>query len=262
VFGPYSEQDAAMDQARGRSVPAYHQDEHGAVHVYMTGNTRRAEGASDAVPPSLVKLRVVTAPGQPAHLAIARRQMELVFINPGSPVISSDGARDPVVWVLDENARRSAPLAGTDAPAPVLYALEGHTLELLWKSAPGQLRTSGKYNEPVFAQGVVVVGTDRIQAFGPGAPVRAQPRMVDDAAASVPQAPVAADSGLDGEALFKQRCAVCHDHPQGNIPPRAMLESRSRAYIVDTLTHGAMRAQAAGLSANDIDAIAGYLDGG
>ncbi|MCL6710663.1 ThuA domain-containing protein [Pseudomonas sp. R2.Fl] len=261
VFGPYSEQDAAMDQARGRSVPAYHQDEHGAVHVYMTGNTRRAEGAPDAVPPSLVKLRVVTAPGQPAHLAIARRQMELVFINPGSPVISSDGARDPIVWVLDENARRSAPLAGTDAPAPVLYALEGHTLELLWKSAPGQLRTSGKYNEPVFAQGVVVVGTDRIQAFGPGAPVRAQPRMVDDAAESVPQAPVAADSGLDGEALFKQRCAVCHDHPQGNIPPRAMLESRSRAYIVDTLTHGAMRAQAAGLSANDIDAIAGYLDG-
>jgi len=259
VFAPYSEQDAAMDQARGRSVPAYHRDDSGAIHVYMTGNTRRAEGSPDAIPPSLVKLRVVTAPGQPAHLAIARRQMELVFINPGSPVISSDSTRDPIVWVLDENARRSAPLAGPGPPAPVLYALDGHTLDLLWKSAPGQLHTSGKYNEPVFAHGAVVVGTDRIQAFGPGAPARVPSTVVADAAAVASQAAAVADSGLDGEALFKQRCAACHDHPQGNIPPRTLLESRSRAYIVDTLTHGAMRAQAAGLSANDIDAIAGYL---
>jgi len=256
VFGPYSEQDAAMDQARGRSVPANYRDGQGAVHVYLTGNTRRAEGSAEAVPPSLVKLRVATMPGQPAHLAVERRQMDLVLINPGSPVISSDGTRDPIVWVLDENARRSAPLAGADTPAPVLYAFDGDSLELLWKSAPGQLHTSGKYNEPVFAHGAVVVGTDRIQAFGPDAPARAKP--VGAAAASATRV-AAADSGLDGAALFQQRCAACHDHPQGNIPPRALLESRSRAYIVDTLTQGAMRAQASGLSANDIDAIAGYL---
>jgi cytochrome c553 len=52
---------------------------------------------------------------------------------------------------------------------------------------------------------------------------------------------------------------VCHDHPQGNIPPRQLIASRSHSRIVDTLTHGAMRAQAAGLSAHDIDAIARYL---
>lgn len=269
VFGPYSEQDAAMDQARGRSVPAQYRDARGVLHVYLTGNTRRAEGAADAVPPSLVRLRVVAEAGRPAYLAMERRQMDTVLLNPGSPVVSSDGARNPVVWVLDENARRSAPLAGRDAPAPVLYAFDGDTLELLWKSAPGQLPTSGKYNEPVFADGVVVVGTDRIQAFGPDAPVRpraAAPARTTDSAGRTgsravdasADAPLA-DSGLDGESLFRQRCAVCHDHPQGNIPPRALLESRSRAYLVDTLTHGVMRAQATGLSANDINAIAAYL---
>ncbi|MGX5731111.1 ThuA domain-containing protein [Pseudoxanthomonas beigongshangi] len=267
VFGPYSEQDAAMDQARGRSVPAYYRDGQGMIHVYMTGNTRRAEGSADAVPPSLVRLRVATTPGQPAHLAIERRQMEQVLINPGSPVVSSDGARDPIVWVLDENARRSAPLAGTDSPAPVLYAFDGKNLDLLWKSAPGELHTSGKYNEPVFADGVVVVGTDRIQAFGPDAPARVAKRGPVPADA-VPVAPrgadsstsvAVADSGLDGATLFQQRCAACHDHPQGNIPPRSLLESRSRAYIVDTLTLGAMRAQAAGLSRHDIEKIANHL---
>lgn len=269
VFGPYSEQDAAMDQARGRSVPANYRDGEGVVHVYLTGNTRRTEGSVEAVPPSLVQLRVTAAPGQPAHLAVERRQMDVVLINPGSPVISSDGTRNPVVWVLDENARRSAPLAGANTPAPVLYAFDGDSLELLWKSAPGQLHTSGKYNEPVFANGTVVVGTDRIQAFGPDAPARAEKAGAGQAnVAPAPRVPggagtstsvALADSGLDGETLFKQRCAACHDHPQGNIPPRSRLESRSRAYIVDTLTHGAMRAQAAGLSTNDIDAVAGYL---
>lgn len=271
VFGPYSERDAAMDQARGRSLPAYYRDGQGVIHVYLTGNTRRAEGSADAVPPSLVKLRVATPPGRPAYLAIERRQMEQVLLNPGSPVVSSEGARDPVVWVLDENARRSAPLAGADAPSPVLYAFDGDSLDLLWKSAPGQLHTSGKYNEPVFANGTVVVGTDRIQAFGPGAPARVAERATGPAKDALatsasgganPGATAAvADSGLDGATLFKQRCAVCHDHPQGNIPPRSLLESRSRAYIVDTLTDGAMRAQAAGLSRHDIEAIANHLGG-
>jgi hypothetical protein len=70
------------------------------------------------------------------------------------------------VWVLDPNARRSALLVGDEAPQPVLYAFDGMTLRLLWRSVPGQLHASGKYNEPVIARGAVFVGTDRIQAFG------------------------------------------------------------------------------------------------
>lgn len=258
VFGPYSEHDAAMDVARARSVPAYFRDAAGVLYVYLTGNSKRAEGSADSVPPSLVRLKVMTAPGQPAYLQVDRRQQELVLGNPGSPVISSRGSDDGIVWILDENARRSAPLAGPGAPAPVLYALDAASLKLLWKSASGQLRTSGKYNEPTFAGGEVVVGTDRIQAFGMGAS-KQKPASSASLVASPPAPQPVADSGLDGATLYQQRCAMCHDHPQGNIPPRQLIASRSHTRIVDTLTHGAMRAQAAGLSAHDIDAIARYL---
>lgn len=128
----------------------------------------------------------------------------------------------------------------------------------LVQSAPGQLHTSGKYNEPLLAAGMVVVGTDRIQAFAADAPRRAPSPARAAVAAAPPRAPVA-DSGLDGEALYRQRCAVCHEHPQGNIPPRAIIARRSHADIVHALSRGAMRAQAAGLSEHDIEAVARYL---
>jgi mono/diheme cytochrome c family protein len=66
-------------------------------------------------------------------------------------------------------------------------------------------------------------------------------------------------SGLDGRAIYRQRCAMCHDHPQGNIPPRAWIASRPRVEVIEALTHGVMRANAAGLSARDIEAVAGAL---
>lgn len=282
VFGPYSEVDAALDKARARSAPAAFRDAQGDVYVYLTGNSKRAEGSSESVAPSLVRLKVIARSGQPAYLAVDRKQPSLVLGNPGSPLISSDGGHTPVVWILDENAPRSAPLLGADAPAPVLYALDGQTLERLWQSQPGQLHTSGKYNEPVFAAGVVVVGTDRIQAFGMGAPppraVTTQQVAASTAASTAtlsmtssttlnaatstthtPAAPSPVDSGLSAAALFQQRCAVCHDHPQGNIPPRSVLASRSPEDIVRTLRQGVMRAQAAGLSQHDVEAIADYL---
>ena len=157
-------------------------------------------------------------------------------------------------------ARRVRKAARTGAPSPVLYAFDAVTLKPLWRSAPGQLHTSGKYNEPAFAGDVVVVGTDRIQAFGSGGRMPASIARTDTATAQA--APTVADSGLDGATLYKQRCAACHDHPQGNIPPRALIASRSRESIVDTLTRGAMRAQATGLSANDIGAIAEHVKRG
>ncbi len=166
VFGPYSETDGAMDVARGRSVPAYFRDAQGAGHLFVTGNTRRQQGSAFAVPASLARLDVVTTPGQSAYLRLAQLERATVLENPGSPVVTSNGYRDAIVWVLDENARRSAPLAGNNAPRPVLYAFDAMTLRLLWKSRPGALHTSGKYNEPAFARGSVFVGTDRIQAFG------------------------------------------------------------------------------------------------
>ena len=64
------------------------------------------------------------------------------------------------------NALRSVSLFGEDPPSPVLYAIDAISMELLWRSAPGQLYPSGKYNEPLVTGGKVFVGTDRIQAFG------------------------------------------------------------------------------------------------
>ncbi len=235
VFGPYTEKDAALDMARGRSVPAYFRDGEGGSHLLVTGNTKRSDGTSASIAPSIARLGVVTDFDDPAYLRLERFEPTLVFGNPGSPVVTSHGSKEAIVWVLDENARRSASLAGSDAPRPVLYALDALSLELLWKSRAGELHTSGKYNEPAFARGMVFVGTDRIQAFG----VKGE-------------AP-------DGKRIYEQRCAVCHENPDGRIPPRELIAMRSTATIIAALTGGVMREEAAGLSAAEIEAVAWYL---
>lgn len=235
VFGPYSEKDAAMDAARGRSVPAYFRDVDGNSYVFVTGNTKEGQGSPISIPPSIARLKIVTKPGEPAYLRVDQLEKTLVFENPGSPVVTSNAASDAIVWVLDENARRSAPLTGARSPQPVLYALDARTFEILWRSKPGELHTSGKYNEPAVARGSVFVGTDRIQAFG------------------------LAHRAIDGKAIYEQRCAACHENPEGRIPPRELIASRPHDYIVEVLTDGVMRPQAEGLSTAEIEAVARYL---
>lgn len=238
VFGPYSEKDAALDLARGRSVPAYFRARDGRSFLFLTGNTKKEPGSPTSVPPSLARLEIVVREREPAYLRVDQLEQTLVFANPGSPVVTSDGAQDAIVWVLDENARRSAPLKGDDAPRPVLYALDAMNFNLLWKSKPGELHTSGKYNEPAFARGAVFVGTDRIQAFS------------------------AASRVADGRSIYLQRCAACHDHPEGRIPPKELFANRPDAYIVDVLTQGVMREQAQGLSLAQVRAVALYVTRG
>lgn len=263
VFGPYSEKDAALDLARARSVPASFRDANGSDYLFATGNTKAKEGSSVSIPPSVAKIEVVAKPGQPAYLRIDRTNKALVLGNPGSPFVTSNGTRDAIVWILDENASRSALLDGPDAPRPVLYALDAATLDVLWQSAPGELFTSGKYNEPGFGHGQVFVGTDRIQAFGMGGRKfagRSEAKRQDATADAKPASSVAAASiGLDGEAIYQQRCAICHDHPQGNIPPRNLIATRSHERIVEALSRGIMRPQAQGLSPEQIDSVARYL---
>lgn len=264
VFGPYSEKDGSMDSARARSVPAFFQDARGVGHVFVTGTSKAQIGSPLSIAPSLARLEVIARAGKPAYLKVRRLQKTQVLQNPGSPVVTSNGSHDAIVWVLDPNARRSAPLAGAGAPRPVLYAFDAMSLGLLWKSAPGELFTSGKYNEPAFARGSVFVGTDRIQAFGLGAAPPERRRDADDdarpAAASPAVAPAPARGAAlappVGKALYEQRCAACHDHPQGNIPPRALIAARTQRSIVEALTVGAMRVQAAGLSRDEIEAVA------
>ncbi len=254
VFGPYSEQDAALDLARARSVPAAFRGSDGSMQILVTGNSRAAPGSAQAVAPSLARLVVDKQPVP--QLRLAQSEGEVVMQNPGSPVVSSrpDGS-EAIAWVLDENAPRSAPLVGANAPSPVLYAFDAMSLQKVWQSAPGELPASGKYNEPIVVRGQVIVGTDRIQAFGLGG--ARGPALTPNSSAKA----TAADDGrpVDGAAIYRQRCAACHDAPQGSIPPRSWIASRGHARIVEALSRGAMQVQAAGLTAREIEAVAGYL---
>lgn len=262
VFGPYSEEDASMDVARSRSVPATFRDQHGVDYVYVTGNNKAAAGSPVSVPPSLVRLKVERPSRGNPYLRVDGRAEALVMANPGSPVVTSDASGHPVVWVLDENAPRSSPLSGANAPRPVLYAVDGLSMKVLWQSFPGELFTSGKYNEPTYGGGQIIVGTDRVQAFGVGGKriEGRQPAPVDSVPApAVSQEQSQLESGVSGKEIFAQRCSVCHDHPQGNIPPHDVLRTRSRERIVETLSKGAMRAQAAGLSDAQFQQLADYL---
>jgi polyvinyl alcohol dehydrogenase (cytochrome) len=62
-----------------------------------------------------------------------------------------------------------------------------------------------------------------------------------------------------GEAVYEQRCAICHDHPQERIPPKEFLQFRPHDYIVNALTSGPMKPEAIGLSSAQIDGVATYL---
>lgn len=65
----------------------------------------------------------------------------------------------------------------------------------------------------------------------------------------------------EGEALYKQRCAVCHDNPQDRIPPLFLIRRRSAEDVMQTLTAGSMKQQASGLNGDQIRALAIYLTG-
>jgi hypothetical protein len=166
VFGPYSEDFAMVDYAKGRSTGAFFHAADGSNFLFVTGSSKAAFNSTTTVPPCLVKLRIVTSPGQPAYLAVEASENTFGFLSPGSPWVTSNGSEDAIVWVLVANVLRTASLVGPNVPHPILYALDPVTLKALWVSTPEMLNVGGKYNAPGFGNGVVFVGTDRIQAFG------------------------------------------------------------------------------------------------
>ena len=226
VFGPYSETKGLFDQARSRSTLAYFRDDAGKSYVFVTGASKTGPRLTQSVPPGLARLQIVTAPGEPAFLRPTHLERTHTLYNASSPIVTSHGGRDATVWVLDTNAERSVPLYGPNAPQPVLYAFDATNLKLLWKSAPGQLATTGKYNEPTVVNGVVYVGTDRIQAFGvrpPSAPGESRFTSLFDGRTptqDIPAgpAPVPASEALSedgGERSRPLRAALCRvpQHP-------------------------------------------------
>jgi hypothetical protein len=165
TFGPAGDV-SALDHAKMRTTAAFFRSAAGTPYVYFSGTTKAALCSVDDIPPSLVRVRIAADGGGKAYLVRDAEDSELRFFNPGSPVVSSHGGVDPVVWVVDENALRTASLVDPNVPHPVLYAIDGLTMRLLWRSGDTDLHDGGKYTTPVIAHGTVFVATDRVQAFG------------------------------------------------------------------------------------------------
>ena len=270
VFGPYSTAFGMGDLAKSRSTAAYFSATKGRHFLFVTGSTKAAESSAESIAPGLARLEIVADPARAAYLRIDGVQPELVFQNPGSAVVSSHRSRDAIVWVLDENAPRTTSLYGASAPAPVLYAIDARTFALLWRSAAGELHTSGKYNEPVVVDGAVYVGTDRIQAFGlrdPNVPrpvVPASPGVATaEAGRGTEPAPDEPPVELAAEprALYVLKCAPCHDVGREGVPPHAQVSRLPVSAIVEKLKFGSMQPQALGLGDADIEALAQWLAG-
>jgi polyvinyl alcohol dehydrogenase (cytochrome) len=66
-------------------------------------------------------------------------------------------------------------------------------------------------------------------------------------------------SAQDGTAIYKERCAKCHDMPAARVPSLATIKAMSGEAIYAALTNGLMKTQAEGLSTGDIFALIGYI---
>ena len=63
----------------------------------------------------------------------------------------------------------------------------------------------------------------------------------------------------DGAAIYKQRCAHCHDTPTSRVPSLSTIKAMSGEAIYSTLTTGPMKTQAQGLSTREIVALIRYI---
>jgi polyvinyl alcohol dehydrogenase (cytochrome) len=72
-------------------------------------------------------------------------------------------------------------------------------------------------------------------------------------------APAQAGTPASGEAIYKLRCAGCHDNAVGRTPPRAALQQMTRQRIMRTLDFGAMMTIAYNLRRNEREAVVNFL---
>jgi len=66
-------------------------------------------------------------------------------------------------------------------------------------------------------------------------------------------------SARDGAAIYKDRCAKCHDTPPARVPSLAAIKEMSGEAIYVALSNGAMKTEAAGLSTAEIFSLLGYI---
>ncbi len=63
----------------------------------------------------------------------------------------------------------------------------------------------------------------------------------------------------DGAAIYKERCASCHDSPAARVPSLSTIKTMSGEAIYLALTRGVMKTQAEGLSSAQMFSLLGYI---
>src|SRR5262249_53021810 len=72
-------------------------------------------------------------------------------------------------------------------------------------------------------------------------------------------APSLAAAPVSGEAVYKQRCAACHDSASPRVPPRDELKKLSVPRILRAMDFGLMNNVATKLTQEEREAVAAYL---
>ena len=165
LFGPYNESSASGNTAKARDTPSSAVGPDGTQYIVWAGASKSGVGSSTPVAPSLFLTKVVTSPGQPAYLQTVASNTS-VMSNPGSSMVTGNGTANEILWVVDAGVQRTDPLTSFANGEPILYAYNLLTMQLIWSSASTELDMGGKYNTTTDARGDLLVGTDRIQAFG------------------------------------------------------------------------------------------------
>jgi polyvinyl alcohol dehydrogenase (cytochrome) len=63
----------------------------------------------------------------------------------------------------------------------------------------------------------------------------------------------------DGAAIYRERCASCHDAPQGRTPSITAIKQMPAAGVYAALTAGSMQAQTRGLSTQEVLSLVVYI---
>src|SRR3984893_16444561 len=63
----------------------------------------------------------------------------------------------------------------------------------------------------------------------------------------------------NGAAIYKQKCASCHEAPAARVPSLSTIKAMSGEAIYLALTRGVMKTQADGLSSAQIFSLLGYI---
>jgi len=166
VFGPYTETQAGGDYARARTTPAYFQA-NGTNYIVATGCSKASDSDTTCIAPNVVLLQIVTPSGAPAYLQVTASQTSTAMVDADSPIITSNGSSNPIIWVLDTNLPRSSN-PWTETVHPVLYAINAMdpNLAIIYQTPTNLLDLGGKFDSPSSGDGMIFVGSDRIQAFG------------------------------------------------------------------------------------------------